>query len=64
MWESHNTVHGRLAVQDANVVGEIVENAQVVLYYNDIIIWAKKTLVPIRQENAPIAITQNKALLG
>ncbi len=42
--KSHHTVHGRLTVENTNIIGEVVEDAQVVFYDDDVVIRAKKAL--------------------
>ena len=44
MRKSHHTVHGRLTVENTNIIGEVVEDTQVVFYYDDVVIRAKKAL--------------------
>ena len=44
MRKSHHTVHGRLTVENTNIIGEVVEDTQVMFYYDDIVIRAKKAL--------------------
>lgn len=40
--EGDDTIYGWLAIQNADEVGQIVEDRQVVLDYDDVVIWAQK----------------------